>query len=460
MQQIHGFTHKEEELQHVHGFIHKEAELQRVRGLGENEEKLQQIQNFSSLLKSNANDFTWGNTIFHTIIHSSLAGNRFLCNLLLEFYGKRHGSLADAVSIFRSIPHKNVYTWNIFLALLVQHNECMYALQQFQQMVLEGIYSDKFTYSTVIDACETLSDGVFMHARIINALSDSHVVVATGLINMYSKYGLLAQAKVAFERVNTPDTILWSVIIDAFAKHGFEKISVNLFMRMQREQKHISSDSVTLISVLGACAAFSALTLGRILHSTIVDRSCETDLSVGNALLNMYAKCGDLDNGLCVFKNMPIRDVISWTAMISVYAQVGLIEESIHLFSAMQDNGISPNEITYVNILSACSHEGKVEEGLHYFVSVFQDYSMKPTSQHYGCLIDLYARAGRLEQAEAILRNSEVRNNAVIWQTLLGACRFHDDVERGKRAAKFVIKLDPLISASYVALSDFYVYET
>ena len=175
--------------------------------------------------------------------------------------------------------------------------------------------------------------------------------------------------------------------------------------------------------------------------------------------MSMYPKCGPLLEACEMFEKLLVQDVISWTAMISVYAQVGHIEESICLFSAMQDNGISPNEITYVNMLSACSHEGKVEEGIHYFMSVCKDHSRKPTSQHYGCLIDLYARAGRLDEAEIILNNSEVRTNALIWQTLLGACRFHDDVERGKRAAEYVIKLDPLISASYVALSDFYVHD-
>jgi pentatricopeptide repeat protein len=233
---------------------------------------------------------------------------------------------------------------------------------------------------------------------------------------------------------------------------------------MQGQQRIGSRpDPVTLLSILGACATLSASMLGRLIHSAIIDANCESELSIANALLNMYAKCGDSDDGLCVFNKMPARDVISWTAMISAYAQVGLVEDSIRLFAAMQDSGICPNEITYVNVLSACSHEGKVEEGFHCFVSVFGgrgSMMMMPTSQHYGCLVDLYARAGRLEEAEIILRNSEVRSNAVIWQTLLGACRFHDDVDRGKRAAEHVIMLDPSISASYVALSDFYAHET
>lgn len=415
-----------------------------------------QIQAFASLLQS-AQDFAAGRLAHLIIVQAGFSGNRFLSNLLLDFYGK-FGALPDACSIFRLLHRKNLFSWNILLAALVQHECSTQALHLFHQMLLEGLLPDKFTYSATVDACalmETLSQGTFIHSTLAHSQLESHVVIATALINMYSKHGRLIEAKHVFDHVSEHDTVSWSAMIDAYAKHGYEKLSVQLFQQMQREW--VKPDSVALIAVLGACATFSTLTWGKIFHSAIIDSGFEADLLVGNALVNMYAKCGNLEDGLCVFERMCLRDVISWTAMISAYTQVGRVQEALQLFLAMQADGVRPNEITYVNILSACSHEGMVEEGLRYFYSISKNHCITPTSQHYGCLIDLYGRAGRLEEAEVFLNNTDIRHSTVLWQTLLGACRAHNDVERGKRAAECIIQLDPLISATYVVLSDFYV---
>eukprot|EP00250_Pteridium_aquilinum_P003129 c13460_g1_i1 orf=79-1491(+) len=416
--------------------------------------EFQLIQAFASLLQ-NTKSFSSGSIAHFLIFHAGYSGTRFLSNLLIDLYGKC-GALRDALYIFHSLHRKNVFTWNIVFSALVQHGQSLHALQLFNQMLLEGLTPDKFTYSTIIDACalmDTLSEGIIIHCMLAHNRCESHVVVATALINMYSKHSRLEPARHVFNQISVHDTVSWSAMIEAYAKHGYEKMSVHLFQQMQKES--VKPDPVALIAVLGACATFSTLAWGKIFHSTTIESGLETDLLVGNALVNMYAKCGNLEDGLRVFERMGLRDVISWTAMMSTYNQAGLVQEALQLFVAMQADGVRPNEITFVNVLSACSHEGMVEEGLLYFFFMCSNDFISLTSQHYGCLIDLFGRAGRLEEAELFLSSTDIRHSAVIWQALLGACKAHNDVERGKRVAELIIQLDPFVSAPYVALSDF-----
>ncbi|KAH7437384.1 hypothetical protein KP509_05G068700 [Ceratopteris richardii] len=281
-----------------------------------------------------------------------------------------------------------------------------------------------------------------------------HVVVATSLIKMYGSYGEIRLARQVFDQVDEHDTISWSAMIATYAEHGYEKMSVHLFQQLQKEM--IKLDPVALTVVLGACATISALAWGRIIHYSIIASALEADLMVGNALLDMYAKCGNLEDGLLVFEQMPFHDVVSWTAMISAYNQAGYAHKALQLLAEMQDDMVMPNAVTFVNILATCSHEGMVEEGVFYFCFLLHKFAITPTLQHYGCLVDLFVRAGRLEEGEILINNTEAYDSVVAWQALLGACKIHFDVDCGIRSAERIIDFNPELSAPYLALSDFY----
>eukprot|EP00249_Psilotum_nudum_P016668 c25935_g8_i1 orf=2-886(+) len=170
----------------------------------------------------------------------------------------------------------------------------------------------------------------------------------------------------------------------------------------------------------------------------------------------MYAKCGSLDDARRVFDQMNQRNVVSWTAMIAAYAQNGYGKESLELFQQMHSEGVKPNRITFVSILSACSHAGLLDDGWRYFNSMRKDPGMVPAVEHYGCMIDLLGRAGRLDEAESLVNNAPFGNYAGAWMTLLGACRIHGDVDRGARAAECIFELDPHNAAPFVLLSNIY----
>eukprot|EP00249_Psilotum_nudum_P015210 c25216_g11_i1 orf=2-868(+) len=170
----------------------------------------------------------------------------------------------------------------------------------------------------------------------------------------------------------------------------------------------------------------------------------------------MYGKCGNVDDAKSVFNKMPQWDVVSWTAMIAAYAYNGRAKLAIELFRQLEFEGVIPNEITFLHILTACSHAGLVDEGRHFFTSMSGHYSIRPTLEHYGCMVDLLGRAGLLDEAEDMINNMPAQPNAIIWMALLGACQIHCDVERGERAAEHAFFLDPENAAPYVSLSNIY----
>jgi pentatricopeptide repeat protein len=179
-------------------------------------------------------------------------------------------------------------------------------------------------------------------------------------------------------------------------------------------------------------------------------------MTVENALVTMYSKCGTIDDALKLFDAMICRDIISWNAMITGYAQHGRCLESLNLFEQMQSRCIKPNEISFVGVLSACSHAGLVDEGWHYYSSMRLDHGIVPGVEHYACMVDLLGRAGQLDKAENLMNDMPFGPNAFVCRTLLGACRVHGNLEVGKRVAECLIELDPQDAATYVTLSNIY----
>jgi pentatricopeptide repeat protein len=220
----------------------------------------------------------------------------------------------------------------------------------------------------------------------------------------------------------------------------------------------LEADKITLVNILDACIDEAGLAEGRRVHKHIIVSSFEADIVVGTALLNMYGKCGALEDACRVFDNHLLhRDTIAWTIMISTYAQHGRVKESLGLLKKMRDEeGIEPNEITFISVLNACSHSGLVDEGRQCFASM-KECGIMPGVDHYNCMLDLLTRAGMLDEAESLINEMPITPGSVGWTTILGGCRDRFDAPRGERAAGNVLEMDPVnVLPPYVTLSNIY----
>jgi pentatricopeptide repeat protein len=243
-------------------------------------------------------------------------------------------------------------------------------------------------------------------------------------------------------------------MILGYVKCSQGKNALELFQKMLGER--VEPIPATFMAVLSACASVVALEEGRLIHEYISQSGWDSDLFVGSSLIDMYAKCGSVEDALRVFNKMPRHDLISWNTMLGGYAMHGHGKEAVEHFEQMWDRSVEIDKVTFICLLSACNHAGLVEEGLQFFESMKSVYGISATVEHYACMVDLLGRAGRLAEAEDLIKVMHCEPNAPVWRALLGACKVHGNIEMGEHAAKKVIELDPGDAAGYVLLSNIY----
>jgi pentatricopeptide repeat protein len=248
--------------------------------------------------------------------------------------------------------------------------------------------------------------------------------------------------------------ISWNAIIGGYAQHGYGEEAFNLYRQMKGEG--VKPNKITFVSILNACANLAALVEGMEFHREICEAGLEADVCVGNALIDMYTKSGNIEGACRVFDQMPARDVVSWNAMIGGYAQHGYGNKALEVFKQMKTEGFEPDRITFVNVLSACNHAGLVDEGHQHFSSMDRDYKIMPTLDHYCCMVDLLGRTGFLQEAEDFIQRMPFEPDASIWSPLLGACHRYGKVKVVEHVADWTLKLDSQDAAVYVLLSNMY----
>lgn len=375
---------------------------------------------------------------------------------LLNMYGKC-GSLQNALKMFNRILEKNVISWNAMFAVYTQHGQEKEALQLFQCMEMKGIIPNKVTFITLLPACTSQADiaeGKRMHVRILHDAFESGVNLENALLDMHGKCGALELACSVFTAMPERDVISWNVMVEAYIQQGENEEAFYLLKQMQEEGA--LPDEVSCISVLSACVNEAALAEGKRLHSRLVCGRFESDVIVGTALVNMYAKCGNLEGAHRTFDTMPHKNVVSWNAMIGAYAQHGLSNICLFLFQEMLLEGIVPTDSTYFSVLFACSHTGLLNEGCHWFHFMISNHGIKPTVEHFNCMVDLLGRAGQLDEGEALLCSMSCQPSAASWAALLSGCKMHSDVDRGIHIIEHVIRTNPESAAPYVSLSNIY----
>lgn len=334
----------------------------------------------------------------------------------------------------------------------------------YQQMNRIGVASDRFTYPLVLKACVVsspssvllLREGKEIHGHILRCGFESEIHVATTLVDFYAKYGQISSARYVFDGISDKNVVCWSAMIGCYAKNNRPFEAMERFHSMIKDVPYEEPNSVTMVSVLQACSSLSALGQGRVAHAYILRHGHTSIISVMNALLTMYVKCGNLDAARCIFDLMSRKDVVSWNSMISGYGIHGFGRKAIQIFNEMTDAGIVANEITFVCVLGACSHAGLIEEGKSLFDCMVHKYNLIPCAEHYSSMVDLLGRSGRLDEAAKIVEMMRMEPGPTVWGSLLGACRIHGNVELAERASVRLFELEPSNAGNYVLLADIY----
>lgn len=379
---------------------------------------------------------------------------------LVDMYAKCAVGLwmDDSRKVFDEMSEHNVMSWTAVISGYVQsggHDE--EAIKLFCEMMQARVWPNHFTYSSILKACASLSDpemGEQVHAHIVKSGLASINFVANSLVSMYARSGRMEDAIKTFDVLYEKNIISYNAIIDGYLKNSNAEEALKLLH--QTESMDIGVSAFTFASLLSSAASIGMMSKGQQLHAQLLKAGFGSDKGIGNSLISMYSRCGDIENACRIFYEMNDHNVISWTSMITGFAKHGYANRALRLFHEMNSAGAKPNEVTYIAVLSACGHAGLVKEGWEHFYAMQRDHGIIPRMEHYACMVDMLGRSGFLNEAVELITSMPFKANALVWRTLLGACRIHGNIELGELAAKTNIELEPQDPAAHVLLSNLF----
>lgn len=423
-------------------------------------------------------------------VHASklgLGSYLFVLNALIHMYGScREPGFAQKV--FDEMTERDLVSWNSLICAYSQCNMYKEVLDKFNAMQAANVMADAVTMVKVVLACSMLckwnvADSVVQYIEknhleidvyLGNTLIDMYgkrglVKLAHGVFDQmivknlvswnslmigYARFGDLVSAKRLFDEMPKRDVISWTSMITGYSQAGKFSDAVKLFQDMMVNK--VKSDEITIASVLSACAHLGMLDMGKTVHEFIDKHDIRVDIYVGNSLIDMYCKCGDVERALQVFQDMKEKDSVSWTAVISGLAVNGFANSAILLFEKMLSEDVRPSNGTFVGILLACAHAGLVDKGLEYFECMQKVYGITPQIKHYGCVVDLLSRSGKLDRAYEFIEEMPIPPDDVLLRILLSSCKLHGNVALAEIISSKLLELDACNSGNYVLLSDAY----
>ncbi|KAH8487589.1 hypothetical protein H0E87_026241 [Populus deltoides] len=377
---------------------------------------------------------------------------------LVDMYAKcvADGSVDDARKVFDRMPVHNVMSWTAIITGYVQSGGCdREAIELFLEMVQGQVKPNHFTFSSVLKACANLSDiwlGEQVYALVVKLRLESINCVGNSLISMYSRCGNMENARKAFDVLFEKNLVSYNTIVNAYAKSLNSEEAFELFNEIEGTGTGVNA--FTFASLLSGASSIGAIGKGEQIHARILKSGFKSNLHICNALISMYSRCGNIEAAFEVFNEMGDGNVISWTSMITGFAKHGFATRALETFHKMLEAGVSPNEVTYIAVLSACSHVGLISEGLKHFKSMKVEHGIVPRMEHYACVVDLLGRSGRLEEAMELVNSMPFKADALVLRTFLGACRVHGNMDLGKHAAEMILEQDPHDPAAYILLSN------
>lgn len=444
---------------------------------------------------SGLNDMNRGVQI-HSLIAKSpcLSDAVYIGSALVDMYSKC-GNVDDAQQVFDEMGDRNVVTWNSLITCYEQNGPAVEALKVFHMMLRASVEPDEVTLASVISACASLSAiqvGQEIHGLVAkNKKLRNDIILSNAFVDMYAKCGRIKEARFIFDslpirnviaetsmisgyamaastkaarlmftKMRERNVVSWNALISGYTQNGENEEALSLFVLLKRES--VCPTHYTFANILKACADLAELHLGMQAHVHVLKHGFkfqsgeEADIFVGNSLIDMYVKCGCVEDGYLVFRKMMERDCVSWNAMIIGFAQNGYGNEALELFREMVDSGEKPDHITMIGVLSACGHAGLVDEGRHYFSSMTRDFGVAPLRDHYTCMVDLLGRAGFLEEAKSMIEEMPMEPDSIIWGSLLAACKVYRNITLAEYVAEKLLEVEASNSGPYVLLSNMY----
>ncbi|XP_074268868.1 pentatricopeptide repeat-containing protein At3g09040, mitochondrial isoform X1 [Silene latifolia] len=411
----------------------------------------------ASILSACANlkDLDKGRQIHCLSVKRGLSTSLYVGSSLIDMYVKC-GLIKVASEIFNRMSKLSVISLNALISGIAQDN-LEEALNLYKLLVNKGLTPSDITFANLLDACRgpfDLSLGRQIHCHVMKqGILYNDGILGVSLLCMYMNLLKTEDAgKLFWEYPKEKSVVLWTSMISGLNQNGSHEEALKFYHEMRLSD--VMPDQATFASILKACSVSTSLRDGTGIHSFVVLTGYNSDILVNCALIDMYAKCGDVKSSMQVFAELEHRhDVIAWNSVIVGLAKNGYVDEVLKLFDEMLLSSINPDDVTFLGILGACSHGGKISEGRHFYNMMVKEFNILPRNDHCACLIDLYGRWGLLEEAQGFIENLGFEPDSKIWASFLGACRLHGDDERGRIAAERLIKLDPHNSSAYVLLS-------
>ncbi|KAM7501887.1 hypothetical protein LguiB_000791 [Lonicera macranthoides] len=326
------------------------------------------------------------------------------CTVMLSGYVNEVGDMERARELFDKMPDRDLVVWNTMICGYVKVGDVEAAKMLFDQAPVKD------------------------------------VVMYNAILGCYARNGELEVMLRFFHEIPKRDLVSWNSIIGGLVRRRRIGEAIKHFHQMQME--NVNPNEVTLVSIISGCAQVGALDMGKWLHSYINRNNLGLNVLVGTALVDMYAKCGDLESAEYVFDKMPIRDVVAWNAMIMGFSMNGQSRKTMEFFKRMKNEAMRPNDVTILGVLCACVHAGLVDEGQKCFDSISKELGLRPKLEHYGCLVDLLGRAGLLNKAYEVIQSMPMAPHTGVWGALLGACKIHKNVDLAEVAIEHLIELD------------------
>jgi len=401
----------------------------------------------------------WNGRASHAyLVRNSLGYNLALVNAVLGFYVKI-GDVQTARRLFEGMVDRDVVTWSSMIKGYVRSGDAHEALRMYKGMVHAGLQPNSVTLVSILQACALAVDveeGKSIHHIAVNMGCELEVGVATALVDMYMKCSCHEEAMHLFHQMPRKDVVAWGAVISGLTQNGLPDESIQMFKCMLLDDH--APDAVTMVKVLNACSDSGVGRQATCLHGYLVRSGFDNKMFVVDALLDLYSKCGNLDSAVRVFDSTTEKDVVLWSSMIAGYGAHGLGQEAVALYQKMIGSSIKPNSVTFVSVLSACSHSGMVQEGRQIFDSMTRVYGVMPNPEHQSAMVDLLGRAGELQEAIKFIQEMDGRAVADTWCALLAACREHN-TEMSEAVAENLIKLDPDHVGYYNLLTNIYAFD-
>ncbi|KAK8960562.1 Pentatricopeptide repeat-containing protein [Platanthera guangdongensis] len=417
------------------------------------------------------------------VIKTGFASQVVVMNALLHVY-VFSGHVCLARKVFDEIPHRSIVSWNSMIDGYSRIGDCSNACSVFGFMKSSGLEPDEFTITSLLSLCaesNNLEKGRILHHYVVANRMDNDLIVGNALLDMYGKCGEPALAQMCFDRMPMKNVVTWTSLVRSHATNGslslarcfFDQMqeksivswnammdcyirndrshqALDLFERLQTSS--ISPDEVTLINALSACSQIGNFFEGKRIHDRIVQSIADPSLALLNSIIDMYAKCGHLEAAFHLFTSLNTKNVVSWNVMITALAAHGKAMEAVELFKTMECSDFFPDGITFVGLLSACSHGGLLEIGRHYFEAMEAIYNVPHEIEHFACVVDLFGRSGYIGRAVEFIQSMPMKPDVVIWGALLGACRIHGDVKIGMQVMSQALRSETYGSGLFVLM--------